>query len=289
VALPVSLQSLYDGWASLGLPFHGTGCTPALPEALVIGLVTVGRYDQRLFDEALSFLHRNPRIFRSNYFKAWHKFLQPDDQQCLQDILEFCSIKGFGASSNSTKKPERLFLHEQTGFVGPKLDPWFESKGWVRNPFEPSTMTPDLKQAALANPWVKMRLSFGILAPSDTLVLAVNSKVLSAPKLGLILGISPKSAWSILQDHVLAGWLTVKTVGRKDFYRPTKDFLKSFSWLRQDESLCTPLDWIESSFRQRWKAPASSSKDYLLMWQKDKEMELEPLQGVRDRLQMDYL
>ena len=173
-------------------------------------------------------------------------------------------------------------------YLGSKVDPWFESHGFLRNAFEMSSLVPDLSHCASMNPWIRMRLSSGILAQSDLLVLAVNRPHITAPFASDILGLTPKSAWTILQDLTSAGWMTKHTVGRKDYYRPTSTFTKTFSFLKTSEIDQTPLVWIEASMRANWKEPKDCSTKYQNMWLTQQEKSLKPLYLIRDRLALSY-
>ena len=285
MTLEIALERLHRGWAAMGLFIQSAEPLPSYPEALVVGLATVGRYDQRLFDEALSFLKCHPRILRSNYFKFWSTVLRDEDKACLRLILNFCGINNILPAPSDLITPCPLFLKSgRPPYVGHQVDPLFESQGFLRNPFEISGMVPDLSRAAQINPWIRMRLSSGILAQSDLLVLVVNTPQITAPIVSDLLGITTKSAWTNLQDLVTAQWLTKKTIGRRDFYSPTPSFLNAFSFLVVSSMETAPLLWIEAAIRASWLPPIEQSPDYQRLWLQQKEKELLPLHKIGDRL-----
>jgi hypothetical protein len=196
-----------------------------------------------------------------------------------------CGIKSKDSKNDQSIAPKLFFIKpSQSSYIGRSKDSFFESRGFLRNPFAPSNMVPDLNRSAQFNPWIRLRLSIGILAQSDVMMLALNATQITVPFASDILGVTPKSAWRILQDLVLANWLTKKTIGRKDYYRPTLAFQKNFDFLTVTEMIRTPLSWIEAATRAKWEQPEGASPEFMKMWTQQKEASLQPLFRIQDRL-----
>ena len=286
------LEELWSVWASLGLYVNSSSVISASPETALIGLAVFGRYDQRLFDEALSLISSHPTLFRPCYIKYWRSFLSAGAEKCLCLILKIAGISDRGSQENSILPDTMcspLFLDDngEPIFQGEQFDPFFQECGFTRNKFIPSKISPQLDVIARANTWVRLRLTIGLNANADIMLILLHKSTLSAPILSALLGISTKSAWLILQDFMAAGWVTKKTIGRKDRYTVTEEFQRAFSYFKHKKMKWSPLDWILAGYTLEDIIPPGASVNYKKFSAQQRDKKMAHVLKLKDQMQVD--
>jgi hypothetical protein len=79
------LEELWNVWCSLGIYTDGRTYAMA-PEEAVVGLCIFGRYEQSLFDEALTFILQYSRIFSKNRLLYLVKKIDDDSKRVFQVV-----------------------------------------------------------------------------------------------------------------------------------------------------------------------------------------------------------
>jgi hypothetical protein len=242
--LDQELEQLWSVWAGLGLYTENKPIC-ASPEACIVGLSCIGHYDQRLFDEALSYIHAHSGIIRIPFINYWMKMIDPSSQSRLALILDFCHLSP-KIKTPVVTPPINFFknIQQTPVFNGSRIDPEFEKYGYLRNPYISSTNVPSIHSVAEINPFVKMRLTSGFQAQSDAWIYLMYYKKLTVPKLQSLLGVTPKSVWNILQSMFQAGWVTKTTMGKTDLYKITPEATKTFSFIKTPRVQSSPVDWV---------------------------------------------
>ncbi|MBW1814096.1 MAG: hypothetical protein JRJ39_10645, partial [Deltaproteobacteria bacterium] len=82
------IEELWSVWRSLGVYSEGI-VLPMAPEEAIIGLCILGRYDQRLFDEALSFIIQHSRFISKNRLLSLVKKIDEDSKIVFHIIAAF--------------------------------------------------------------------------------------------------------------------------------------------------------------------------------------------------------
>ena len=82
------IEELWSVWRSLGVYSEGAVLSMA-PEEAIIGLCILGRYDQRLFDEALSFIIQYSRFISKNRLLSLIKKIDEDSKRVFYIIAAF--------------------------------------------------------------------------------------------------------------------------------------------------------------------------------------------------------
>ena len=80
------LDELWSVWCSLGVYSEGK-ISPMAPEEAIVGLCIFGRYEQRLFDEALTFILHYSRILSKNRLLYLVKKIDNDSKRVFHTIL----------------------------------------------------------------------------------------------------------------------------------------------------------------------------------------------------------
>ena len=92
--LETLLDFLWRAWASVGITGHGNSSIKQIvdPEALLLFTASLGRYDQRLFDEVLEWLHINGRFINIQRLKNIMRKSLLQERLCLPPLLNIVQV-----------------------------------------------------------------------------------------------------------------------------------------------------------------------------------------------------
>lgn len=220
-----SIAELWKVWRSLGLYSDGE-YVPMAPEEAIAGLIVLGRYDQRLFDEALSFILSNSLLLSKNRLVSIVQKMDDDSKKVFRAIAYILAEKRkdvrFKSFVESSKKMESTNLFESidgtTIFIGKERDALFQKVGFIRNKFYESSKNRNLKFVSDHNPWIKAKLIFGNSVKVDTIMDLIINKNCTAPMISQNTGYTQKSVWNVLNDFDNAGIINQKKVSNKIYY-----------------------------------------------------------------------
>jgi hypothetical protein len=248
------IDELWKVWRSFGVYSEGKAIALA-PEEAIIGLCIFGRYDQRLFDEALSFIIENPGFISKNRLLSLEKKIAPDAKKVFNIIgtfmNEFAGDKRFITGkqpADSKARPFFLSVENNILFSGKTEDPIFLEWGFKRNIFNKSKKLRSLNFVSENNPWIKAKLVFGNTARADTLMELIRATKNTAPVIAFNTGYTQKTIWNILGDFELAGLVTGIKTSNKIIYtlsEPGKTQFKSFFI---NKSIPDISDWIKAGY-----------------------------------------
>ena len=247
-----NLEKLWNIWRTLG--FFSEGHTIAMsPEEAIIGLCILGRYDQRLFDEALSFILFHSRLISKNRLKFNLKRIDDDSKKVFCVIASILK-KHAGDSrfvsivKDVNKKDDQIFflnLNNQKLFTGKSEDKLFLQFGFKRNTFVISDKTRNLRYISQNNPWIKAKLIFGNTIRADIAIELINSGNCIAPVIASKTGYSQKSVWNILKDFEIAGFVNGEKSFNRIVYTLTDSGKKQFSQFRIKNIVPDVSEWIK--------------------------------------------
>ncbi len=167
-AREATLDLLWRQWIALGVSGHGapiSGHAMVDPEALLLASTTLARYDARLFDEVLDWLHDQADWINLQRLARLHKDYSLGDASILSVIAtrlaRLPAHKKWSALVRPpSTSPAPVSLFPADGHFGPS-DPDFLAHGWLRGParYRGLSVAPRMDQAG--NLLLKLRALFG--------------------------------------------------------------------------------------------------------------------------------
>jgi hypothetical protein len=166
----------------LGSTRRGKSHRPIVYEEAVCGLCVFGRFDQRLFDEAVSLLLSHPGLINKNKIAGLLQKTDPDSTAVFSVIAylissvcndaRLLSVQKTNAPplSGAKTKPFFLSFEGKAVYPGKTIDPVFARLGWKRNVFQRSDAVPQLSKIASINPWIRGKLIFGNSVRADIVI-----------------------------------------------------------------------------------------------------------------------
>jgi DNA-binding transcriptional ArsR family regulator len=170
------LESLWAQWTELGVAgVRGDAGGLVDPEALLVGTLTFGRFDPRLFDEVLDWLSLNGRLLDVTRLRHLVRGLTPPESRLATAVIEFMrrrsdTAKWAGTAQSMVAREfeasygtEPLFLARDGSGLPTfgELDEFFAEHGFNRSPLETRGMsqTPDPRRPSLLR--LRMRAFVG--------------------------------------------------------------------------------------------------------------------------------
>lgn len=176
------LQFLWRQWSSLGIAGYAEtqGTWVIDPEALLIFSCSIGRYDQRLFDEMLDWLSVNERFINIQRLRTIIMKEQFQTEAALGAIAAYLSHQNFTpkwkrlaeGGKNENKIPEDFFfLKSGAPLPVPKgRDEIFESYGLIRNPVENRGLSNAFPAKTIPSFLLQLRALMGVSARCEVLL-----------------------------------------------------------------------------------------------------------------------
>jgi hypothetical protein len=249
------IEQLWSVWRSLGVYSEGK-ITAMPPEEAIIGLCIFGRYDQRLFDEALSFVIQNNRFLSKNRLLSLVEKIDPDAKKVFQVmgifLEDFANDKRFILPGNKTAdftaKPFFISLQNGGQFSGKTEDPIFLKAGFKRNTFSKSEKLRNLNFVSENNQWIRAKLVFGNTVRADTIMELVRNNKVTGPGIAFNTGYTQKSIWNILSDFELAGLVTGEKSFNRIIYTLSEKGRKQFKDFTIDKKIPDVSNWIKAGY-----------------------------------------
>ena len=182
--LELLLQFLWRQWSSLGVAGYAeTQDTWVIdPEALLVFSCSIGRYDQRLFDEMLDWLSVNERFINIQRLRTIIKKEHFQAEAALGAIAAYMSRENFTPKwnrlaevwkQNNENKLQENFFFLKSGAPMPVLknrDEVFESYGFIRNPVENRGLSNPFPAKTIPSLLLQMRALIGVSARCEVLM-----------------------------------------------------------------------------------------------------------------------
>ena len=180
--LELLLRFLWRQWSLLGVAGHAEAQDVWVidPEALLVFSCSIGRYDQRLFDEMLDWLSVNERFINIQRLRTIIKKEHFQAEAPLGAIAAYLSRENFTpkwkrlaeAGKNENKAPESFFLLKSGAPlpVPQKKDEVFQSYGLIRNPVENRGLSNPFPAKTTPSLLLQMRALIGVSARCEVLL-----------------------------------------------------------------------------------------------------------------------
>lgn len=228
--LDLLLRFLWREWTSLGVAGQEQGPVRHVvdPEALLLFTCSLGRYDQRLFDEVLDWLRVNGRflnvqrmrnIVRHEAFQVGHVLAAVADWLSQHDSPMKWRLLA-GAKLPSQQQETLFFLYDGRPMPDSRdHDPVFKAHGLVRNPVIPRNYSrafpPDAPQCFL----LKLRALFGVNTRCDVLAYLTMNRSGHPGEIARETYYSQKAIHEVMTDLASSGFVQSAKLGRKRIFR----------------------------------------------------------------------
>lgn len=242
-ALEDHVNHLWSAWGALGIYADVRKEDMGLEESF-IALCIIGRFDSRLFDEALSIAIAFSNYFSLNKLKYWSNFLDLNSKQIFDCLLAVVVEKSGENRLNKlvplkkdheSVKPFFLDVNNDAIPYGRTRDDLFLRYGFVRNQFLLSKNVASHNALATHSPSLKAKLIFGVGVASDIITKLATMEAYTASELARQTGYSKQAIAKYLQNLEIAGMAASKPVREKKYYSIIKNKSKIFSEFKVPE------------------------------------------------------
>lgn len=234
--LETILRYLWREWTALGVAGQERAVPKHIidPEALLVFTCSLGRYDQRLFDEVLDWLTKNGRFLNVQRMK---NILRREDfagGTVLSAVADWLSQQNdpmkwklLAKTGSHSKRPESLFyLFDGRALPQPpESEAIFLSHGFERNPITlrgyAQTFPPDTAPCLL----LRMRALFGVNARCDVLTYLALEGTGHPRQVARELYYSQKAIHDVMKDIACSGVVHSSRGARERTFRIVPDTL----------------------------------------------------------------
>jgi hypothetical protein len=273
------LDICWSQWSALGVY---AGIAPEKNriidlEALLCATMFYGRYDPRLFDEALDWIATNARIISLDRLKMIAEIFGPSCKACLGASLEY-----LGKNTNNRrllslidrwndfrlKKEESLFLSWGSGKALPvkQGDPDFLAWGFLRNKpiLRGLSAKPDLSNDA--NLFLRLRKLFGVTSRASVFGYLLLKGEGNSMQISKALYVNQRNVYGILGELAEGRFLLQWSGKRESVFSIDRESWLDFLGVRRD---LVYIGWVEfflafQLFLDDWAAnPEAYSTEYL--------------------------
>jgi hypothetical protein len=246
------LDFLWRQWSALGVAGHARSDDPWMidPEALLLFSTHIARYDARLFDEILDWLHTNGSWINLQRLGSLHKDEQLGDSAVLTAIADLLSRESHHhkwkllirrveqPKSPSSELPQRLFPSVP---VLKEPDPIFLKHGLERGGIEFRGMSQAPRPDQPATFLFKLRSLFGMQARAEVMAWLLANEQGHPAEIARQTGYFRGSIQNVLNDLTVSGHIGSMRIGRE----------KTFSILRREEWAFL-LTWPNAKIFPQW-------------------------------------
>ncbi len=237
------LDILWRQWSAIGVSGYGRSeaSTVIDPEALLLLTLTVGRYDQRLFDEVLDWLAVNGdflNVQRLQNLLEQFNFQAKAELSAVAETLgqkSSAALKWKKLGQQYLKDNESVLFYMRDGRPMPTpkdVDEIFLRHGLLR---------PSIKKRGLSQPFpgegmpsllLRLRALFGVNFRCEILCILGSVGEIHPSLIAKLVGQHPRSTQNILAEMVYSGVVQVRTSAREKIYSLSKEILDTL--LRPD-------------------------------------------------------
>lgn len=224
-----TLDFLWRQWTTLGVPGSQASAGDWIidPEALVLITTEVGRYDARLLDSVIDWLHTYGQGINLQRLRRLKGQWGPCDERVLSGIAEILAEKSVLRKWRTLREtfhfdgpPEPLFIsttHAPTPLLG-KPDPRFEKYGLLRGQWQPRENAQLPRPDHPANLLWCLRALFGVNARAEIMAWLLTHESGHPASIAKDTGYFSKTIQTTLNEMEQSGQLRSERVGReKDF------------------------------------------------------------------------
>ena len=233
-------------WSALGVYMSVRPCEVSVvdPEALVVATMYFGRFDQRLFDEALDWLSMNSDLINIARLNRITKEYAIDTQRAMMATASYLlSRKDQGKRKydrfNKIIRPsirceeKQVFWWHKRGYhAGGEPEPSFNDWGFIRHEPELRGMSRRPDTMNRANTVIKLRMLFGISARADVVTYMLWGKPGNSTQIAKTVRFAQRGVYSILNELAESGFAVKAKSGQQDMYQIDQDRWCSFLGMR---------------------------------------------------------
>ncbi len=233
--LDTLLRFLWRAWTSVGISGHTDASFTHVvdPEALLLFTASLGRYDQRLFDEVLEWLQVNGRFINIHRLKNIMRKEPFSGKAVLAAIANHCTShdtsqkwKLLGEVDTNSKKHFHLFFLSDgrpLPVTGDK-DPHFLKHGFIRNTVQLRSHGLPFSTDTPACRWLQLRAIFGVGARSDIITYLLLNERSYSRELAQELYYSQKAIHEVMRELELSTMLYSVKQKRERIFRLSADW-----------------------------------------------------------------
>lgn len=278
--LEAMLQLLWKQWSAVGIysNIEEEYSFNIDPESLLCATCSFGRFDQRLFDEAIVWLRDNGHLLNIDRLKTVIKNFEEYEIKTLGAIAEYLVIKEkkrkwdrvvrFCAKTKKEKDAQKYFLSKDFNslpVIG-KPDKIFQKWGLLRSEVNLPQTKHILDFERPSNILFKLRSFFGVNARADICAFLLFCKEDNSLQISKKVNFNQRSVYQVLNQLYASGLLEKKYAGQRSLYTVDKEHWNTF--LKFDGSISyviwskifSPLAYL---FKQILEYPELSKDAYL--------------------------
>jgi hypothetical protein len=214
-----AIDLLWRQWTCLGAGLESPAAPDAHiidPEALLLATTAFGRHDQRLFDEALTWLVRFGSLINVQRLKNLHQGGKLGDSCVLGAVADY--VKNHGklpkwgvlaevGDSCVSQEPQSFFLssRDTSAIHRGESDPDFLAHGWLRRPLRNKSLAMPPSSERLANVLLNLRALIGVSSRCEIILCLLTRPSARAAELARLTSYSPQSIQTTLGEMTLSG------------------------------------------------------------------------------------
>lgn len=215
--LEATLDLLWRQWCSLGVAGHAEPAQPARlidPEALILATTSIGRYEPRMFDEAMDWIDRHVDFINVQRLKNLRQTQQLGHEDVLSAVATWLQSRDAATKwkafipthHKKPAHPEPLFL----GIKGPAqvaADPHFLLHGLERGVLQPRGMSRAPNPTQAPNLIFSLRALIGVSARVEIILFLAGGGATHAAEIARATGYADRTLQRLLLEMSLSGHL----------------------------------------------------------------------------------
>ena len=222
------LSTLWSQWDAIGVQGSVAPAENAIidPEALILLTASLGRYDARLFDEALDWMQSHERLINMARLNALLMKEPYSGGNVLSAVAHFLSAPRSAAkwkrmAGPRPKKDEPLFFDKQ-GLALPVVrgpDPFFAHAGLIRDKVVLRHMVQKFDPERPVNLLLKMRALFGVNSRAEVIAYLASHPFSGAAEAATQTGYLRRTVHNTLVEMNLSGSLDTRVQAGENLYQ----------------------------------------------------------------------
>jgi len=227
------LGLLWSQWSSLGVYGYVSDTRKETgyiidPDALFLFTLPIARYDARLWDEVMDWLHRHGHLINVQRMKTLQRNYGLGQDALIAPVAARLSttktyqLKWKGLCRTTGSTPQEPLFFDADGIpvpvVGP-TDPFYADAGFLRSPMQLRGMTKPFSQTSSAAMLLRMRALFGISLRAELVCALSSTDALYASEAARMIDYDSKSVQAACVDMSASGFIGIQpSEGREKNY-----------------------------------------------------------------------
>lgn len=231
------LQLLWSAWSDFGAAGYSSGTFNKVLdlEAMILTTCFWGRYDQRIFDEMLSWLLANERFVNIQRLRTILSKEQFHESRLIAPICKKLNAKNKTPKwrglekklqkQGKTEQTEKVFLFSNNKSlpIAEKVDEDFCNYGFLRSPFIDRKLSGHFQTTKTSTLQLQLRAFFGVCSRAEIMLALLISNRASIGEIVEASYFSWKSVQEALYEMSLSGIVSHPPSKRERFYHLVSD------------------------------------------------------------------